>query len=945
MGMRKLSIGILAHVDAGKTTLTESILYLTGVISSQGRVDNKDTFLDTEALEKKRGVTIVSKQAVVTLSADHELNGSYEDVRLTFIDTPGHADFVAETERSLSVMDLAVLLVSASDGVTEHTRKLMYMLGKRRVPYIVFINKTDMVQGDVCDRICEELGEGALRYIDIRDISASMSARESAETHTDEEVRTFMEDAAALSEKTLDKYLEQERIDDTDVTYLMGKGLLHPVIAGSALNNTGTGKLIRLITSHMPNVTYRDELSGKIYKITYENGHKISHIKLTGGCLSVRETLPDDRLTDEKITQIRLYNGSRYESISEATAGDSVALVGPESTFAGMGIGREEDDKDYISRPVLKYDMILPEDMPVRVFLPKLKEILQENPEMAMTEYTSDTERKGYDTSAGYITAGQEGMTAARTESRESGRIPVSVMGKFSLEILAAIIKERFDIDVTFDNGSVIYKETIAWPVVGFGHFEPLRHYAEVHILMEPLPEGSGIEVASDVSVDELDLNWQKTVLSTIMTELPKGVLVRASLTDMKFTLIAGRAHTKHTQSTDFKEATKRAIRQGLMKGESVLLEPCYEFMMKVPVSVLGKAMNDIGLMGGEGRITAQDEEYAHIEGTAPAGALTNYQSELTGYSSGRGSIELAAALYRPCTADTAADIIKEAGYDPDSDPENISGSVFTEHGAGSFIPWYECEDRMHLPDISGRYLDTDDDMMTDEERLRREAQSVASKAAYRQGSLTERLEAIGTEEIDRILRSSTHANVGQIRRYKKKSYKPAVRTSYEAAGRKSPDDSAGQKGSLHRPDKKETKRKQYLLVDGYNIIHAWDELKVLTGSSIELEGARYKLLDMLSEYAVVKDLTTIVVFDAYKVSGHVTEKMDYMGIHVVYTKEAETADQYIAKFTLEKAKESDITVATSDNLIQLIIRGEETRLMSARELREDVRLIHSQHE
>lgn len=925
--MKKLSIGILAHVDAGKTTLTESILYLTGVISSQGRVDNKDTFLDTEALEKKRGVTIVSKQAVVTLDAGHALNKSGEDVRLTFIDTPGHADFVAETERSLWVMDLAVLLISAADRVTEHTRKLIYMLNKRRVPYIVFINKTDMVQEDVCDRICEELGDGAFRYVGAYSVHTDHMAGDheghTDATHTgtqsDEAVRTFMENAAALSERTLEKYLEEERLDDEDITYLIRKGLLHPVIRGSALNNSGTDELMRFITAHMPDISYRDELSGKIYKITYENGHKISHIKLTGGHLYVRDTLPDDRLADEKITQIRLYSGRRYESVSKAAAGDSVALVGLENTFAGMGIGREADDKEYVSRPVLRYDMILPKDVPVRVFLPKLKEILAQNPEMALGEYTD--------------------KTMLQTDSHSSDRIGISVMGRLGLEILAAQLKERFDIDVTFDNGSVIYKETIAGPVVGFGHFEPLRHYAEVHILMEPLPIGSGIEVASDVSVDELDINWQKTVFATIMTELPEGVLTSAALTDMKFTLIAGKAHTKHSQSTDFKEATKRAIRQGLMKGESILLEPCYEFTIKVPVSVLGKTMNDIGLMDGEGKITAQDEDYAYIEGMAPAEGLANYQSELTGYSSGRGIIDIGSSLYRPCTTDKADSVIAGAGYDPDSDPDNISGSVFTEHGAGNFVPWYECEDRMHLPDISDRYLD--DDVLTGDEILNDRAEAALRQPGHREGSLSERLEAIGTDEIDQILRSSTHANAGQIKRNKKKTYKAAVRTSYGRSDRASSYDGDGHKGALGKPDKKAQERKRYLLVDGYNIIHAWDELKVLTGSSIELEGARYKLLDMLSEYAAVMGLETIAVFDAYKVSGHMTEKLDYMGIHVVYTKEAETADQYIAKFSLENARESDITVATSDSLIQLIIRGEETHLMSARELREDVRRVH----
>ncbi|MBQ9606153.1 MAG: TetM/TetW/TetO/TetS family tetracycline resistance ribosomal protection protein [Lachnospiraceae bacterium] len=869
--MKKLSIGILAHVDAGKTTLTESILYTLGEIRTQGRVDNGDAFLDTESLEKKRGVTIYSKQAVVSLSKDSPRNLSGEDVRLTFIDTPGHTDFAGETERAMSVMDLAVLIISAPDGVTDSVKKLAYMLSHYRVPYVIYVNKMDMPEtsrNETAKHLKKELGSGAIEYM--------------------EQIQDILEDIATLSESTIEKYLDEGFITNKDITSLFYSGKFHPVLFGSAIKNEGTEELIKVITKYLPDISYREELSAKIFKIAYENGHKLSFAKITGGEVSVRDTLPDERLGDEKITQIRMYNGGRYETLQSAGAGDVVTFVGVEGTFTGMGIGMESDDTDMINRPVLRYKMILQDDVPLRTFIPKIKELASEDPLLNL-----DTGKNG-------------------------DEINISVMGDFQLEILALTIEERFGIKVTFDNGEIIYKETITEPVIGYGHFEPLRHYAEVQLLMEPLPQGSGIEVGSAISVNELGINWQKTVMSALIKDLPAGVLTGAELTDIRFTITGGRAHIKHTDSQDFREAVRRAVRQGLMKTGSVLLEPYYEFSIFLPAENLGKAINDISLMNGSSSVERQDETGALLKGAAPAKELVNYQSELTKYTSGQGRISLSFHGYKPCDASETDHIVEKSGYDPEKDPDNVSGSIFVEHGAGRYVPWDECEEMMHVPKREAEFLKSD--VQPEEERLAREA-----KKARRIGSLSEKLEAIGTDEIDEILRKATHSNAGVQSKSSKWNYYHR-NTSASSDTRKRVSANAGIKP-------------KYLLVDGYNIIHAWDELKMyLSDGSIGMDSAKYKLLDIMSEYRVLRDTEIIVVFDAYKAKGHVTEKMDYLGVHIVYTKEAETADQYIARFTIQNAKDLDITVATSDGMVQLIIRGEGSRLMSARDLLEDVK-------
>ncbi len=922
--MKKISIGILAHVDAGKTTLTESILYRSGVIKTPGRVDNGDAYLDTESLEKKRGVTIYSKQAVVDLGADHPLNISDEDVRITIIDTPGHVDFIGEAERSMSVLDLAVLMISAPDGVTDSVKRLKMMLESYKVPYVIFINKMDMyVQGAsaITSQITSDFDQGIILLNDKgfpNGVSAECagtlkkSGSDNACMNASDIIRDdILEDIASLSESTIEKYLEEGAISIDDISELLYSGRFHPVICGSALSHDGTEDLVRMITAFLPHKDYSVDFGAKVFKLIYEDGHKISFMKITGGQVSVRDILPDERLDGEKVTGLRLYSGGKYTTMEQAEAGDVIAVLGPENTFVGMGIGIESDEKDLISRPVLRYELLLPDDIPARTFVPKIKEIEASDPLLKLEFQSESSDSRGKNKArelpASYLPSG----------------IFISVMGEFQLEILTSTIEERYGIKVLFDRGDIIYKETIAYPVVGYGHFEPLRHYAEAHILMEPLPAGSGIEVASALSVNDLSINWQKTVLSTIINELPTGVLTGSELTDIKFTLIAGKSHTKHTESRDFAESTRRAIRQGLMKAGCVLLEPCYEYRMTVPSGSLGRAMNDIGMMNGTSAIDSSDTETAVISGKAPARNIFNYQSELTKYTSGKGRITLNFAGYEPCDEEYADTVTEATDYDPDNDVKNPTGSVFCSHGAGYYVPWYECESMMHVESREDEFLYGY--VESEEEKAEREADLVirAAKENAAKGSLSNRLYSMGTDEIDKILRDSTHSNASSKKGSTKRVYHQKKVISAQ---------------DVKRPAyKPQAQKPKYLLVDGYNIIYAWDELKsLLTADPYGMDGAKYRLLDMLSEYKVLKDTEVIAVFDAYKVKGHVTEKMDYMGVHVVYTKTAETADQYIARFTVENSKNLDITVATSDGLVQLIITGENAKRLSARDFKDE---------
>ena len=886
--MRKLTLGILAHVDAGKTTLTESLLFNLGMIRTAGRVDNGDAFLDTEVLEKKRGVTILSKQALCDLGRDNEMNKCGDDVRITLIDTPGHTDFIGEAERALSVLDLALLLVSGPDGVTASTRRLVSMLKNYKVPYMVFVNKMDMClrpEEELIDELTGILGEGFVKF---------------------EDFGSKMEEIASISESTIEKYLEDGKLDKDDITELIYSGRFHPVVFGSALKNDNIDSLVKLITEYFPDIRYKDSFSAKVFKIGYEGGAKLTFAKITGGSINVRNEIADERLSGEKISQIRSYSGGKFENISTAEAGDVVTFLGLENTFVGMGIGEEFDEETPLCQPVLRYDLELPIDTPMRTFLPKLRELCLEDPLLQL-------------------------------EIMDEDRVSISVMGAFQKEILKETIKERFNVSVNFVKGSFVYKETIASPVIGYGHFEPLRHYSEVQILMEPLPRGTGIEVASDLSVNDLDINWQKTIISTITNHLPVGVLTGAPLTDMRFTLIAGKAHLKHTDSQDFRESVRRAIRQGLMKTVNILLEPVFDFNISLPTESVGRVMTEISEMGGKCTMAADGT----LTGNAPARCISDYQTKLTEYTSGRGTIELKFAGYMDAPDDISQEVLADKNYDPDNDRNNPSGSIFIDHGAGYYVPWYECEALMHLDSRESDYFETGNE--TDDERIKREAEQLKRAAeSGRTNSDEARSLALGTDEIDDILRSATHSNAGKENRRTKRVY--LSKSTVQAETR-----STNARKSVIKPA---PDKKKYLLVDGYNIIHAWKNLKVLIEDknvskdrqSLDLESARFKLLDMMSEYKALKGTEIIVVFDAYNVKGHFTEKMDYLGVHVVYTKEAETADQYIARFTVENSKNLDITVATSDGMIQLIIRGENSKMLSAAQLEGDYKSLREMY-
>lgn len=930
--MKKITMGILAHVDAGKTTLTESLLFNTGMIRSAGRVDNGDAFLDTEELEKKRGVTILSKQALIDMSKDYEGNKAHDDVRITIIDTPGHTDFIGETERALSVLDIAVLLVSGPDGVTATTGRLISMLETYRVPYLVFVNKMDMCHRTKED-ITKELKEAGEGFVDFTSLIGS-SVLDIPDTQNEEPIDLDMdiwEEIASLSEETIEKYLDTGVISKSDVQSLLSGGRLHPVLYGSALKGEGVNEFISILTGFLPDIKYREDFSAKVFKLGYEDGHKLSFVKVTGGSVSVRDML-NIRIAaeeehgsaeiSEKISQIRLYNGERYESIDKAEAGDVVTFVGLEGTYVGMGLGSEPDDKRALCQPVLRYNIILPIDMPHRVFIPKFRELVAENPLLYL-------------------------------EVSENETITISVMGEFQLEILEALILDRCNVKVTFVPAGIILKETIASPVIGFGHFEPLRHYAEVQIMMEPLPRGSGIEIGSALSVNELGINWQKTILATISNDLPKGVLTGSALTDIRFTLVAGRAHLKHTDSQDFREAVRRAIRQGLMKTENVLLEPYFSFTLNLPADNVGRALNDISEMGGSCTVQGSKEKNGEVittlTGDAPARLISNYQVKLTGYTSGRGVLDMKLSGFKDCPEDIQSELIEEKGYEPDTDKNNVSGSIFIEHGAGYYVPWFECEAKMHLPSREAEFLYTEE--MSEDEKLLIEAGKVKAAAKQREAHMAfeERFEAIGTDEIDVILRSSTHANSKNKKERIPGYFGPEFSYDNYSGVADSSEVSEGtgtnENNKYLKRRVKEKMKEKFLLVDGYNIIHAWNSLKGLLSDvsapadrqSLDLEAARVKLLEIMSEYMVLKDIEIIVVFDAYNVKGHMTEKMDYLGVHVVYTKQAETADQYIAKFTLQNAKNFDITVATSDSMIQLIILSENAKKMSAADLEADV--------
>lgn len=837
--MKKLVVGILAHVDAGKTTLSEALLYVSGKIRKLGRVDNKDAYLDTYELERARGITIFSKQAVFEVG----------DTRITLLDTPGHVDFSAEMERTLQVLDYAILVVSGADGVQGHTKTLWHLLEIYKIPVFIFVNKMDQ-NGTNKDKVINEIK----KQLDDRCIEFS-----------EENPEEFFDRLAMCDEMIMETYLEKGRVETSQISAAVKERKVFPCFFGSALKLEGVEEFIHGLMKYTVVPSYPNEFGAKIFKITRdEQGNRLTHMKLTGGKLKVRDVLTNG-VWEEKVNQIRIYSGEKFEAVSEVDAGTVFAVTGLTQSRPGEGLGIEKSSGAPLLEPVLQYQIILPEGCDPRAMLPKLRQIEDEEPELNIVW------------------------------DEQLQEIRVRVMGEVQIEILQSIIKSRFGVDVAFDDGSIVYKETIANTVEGVGHFEPLRHYAEVHLLLEPGERGSGLKFDVNCSEDVLAKSWQRLVLTHLEEKVHKGVLTGSAITDMKITLVSGRAHNKHTQGGDFRKATYRAVRQGLKEAESILLEPYYDFQLEVPEKMVGRAMMDIEKMHGTCEISQINGDMAVLVGSAPVVTMRNYQKEVVAYTKGLGRLFCSFKGYEPCH--NAQEVIERIGYDSERDVENPTGSVFCANGVSFLVSWDEVKNYMHVESYFQK--------KEDEENLNQNRPVYSGE------------KAISLEEIDQIMNKTFYANQGRKSAWKRQ--KASEERYYKPA--------AGAK----RHEAKE----EYFLVDGYNIIYAWPELKKLADEN--LDGARMKLLDMLSNYQWIRRCHVIVVFDAYRVEGHKEEIIDYYNIHVVYTREAQTADQYIEKFAYENSKNYDITVATSDGLQQIIVRGEGCALLSARELKAEL--------
>lgn len=899
--MSKTVLGILAHVDAGKTTLSESILYLTGSIRKLGRVDNKDAFLDTYSLERERGITIFSKQAEI------EMRGrSY-----TLLDTPGHVDFSAEMERTLQVLDYAVLVISGADGVQGHTQTLWRLLARYEVPTFIFVNKMDQNGTDrraLMEEIRQRLGDSCI------DFSEEADARN--------------ENLAMCDEKVLEAYLEKGTVTDEQVRRMITGRKVFPCFFGSALKLTGVQELLDGIAKWTEEKQYPETFGARVFKIARDaQGGRLTYMKITGGSLKVKAQLrgpirrrqeaggeAEDTLSgkdasagewEEKVNQIRIYNGTKFETVDAASAGTVCAVTGLTQTQAGDGLGAEDEQVVPLLEPVLTYRVELPEGSDLHKVLHQLRQLEEEEPELHIVW------------------------------DNISGQVLVQLMGEIQTEILQQMIHERFGLEVKFGTGQIVYKETIAAPVEGVGHFEPLRHYAEVHLLMEPLEAGSGLVFDTVCSENMLDRNWQRLILTHLEEKVHRGVLMGAPITDMRITLIAGRAHQKHTEGGDFRQATYRAVRQGLQKAESVLLEPYYRFRLELPQRLVGHAMTDIEKMSGRFELGENEGETAVLTGMAPVSEMREYQKDVAAYTGGTGRLFCTMAGYYPCH--NTEEVLVASAYDPERDLANPTGSVFCAHGAGFVVPWYEVEDYMHL---EGAGLDGETAGAGDEDTV------MAAKAkAARSRSIAPSL--ADDKELEAIF-VRTYGEIKRRKPQKERTFRGADTSYSEVSGSSGKmtgglSDSSG-KGSWRGEKKQQENRRQataqesYLLVDGYNIIFAWEDLHELSEHS--MDAARNKLMETLSNYQGYTSQRVILVFDAYKVEGFPGEVTKWHNIDVVFTKEAETADQYIEKTAHAIGRKYKVTVATSDGLEQVIIRSQGCLLMSARELRQEIERI-----
>ena len=824
---QQISAGLLAHVDAGKTTLSEALLYVSGARRTLGRVDHRDAFLDTHVLERARGITIFSKQARLTT----------EHLDVTLVDTPGHADFSAEAERTMPVLDCAVLVISGTDGVQAHTVTLWRLLEKYQVPVVLFINKMDLPgtnREKLLSSLRQNLSSGCV------DFGAS-----------EEEIA---EAAALCDEALLENYLETGTVTPGNIRGLVAKRKLFPCCFGSALKLEGVKELLDVLDAYAPRQQWGSDFGARVYKISRDpQGNRLTWLKITGGSLPVRSVISyhntKDEQLEEKAVQLRLYSGEKFTAVDTATAGMLVAVTGLSGTWAGQGLGKEAGAPAPVLEPVMTYRVALPSGTDPMTFLPKMRQLEEEDPQLHVVW------------------------------NDRLKQIFVQIMGKVQLEILRSLIQQRFSLDVNLDQGRIYYKETIADTVEGVGHYEPLRHYAEVHLLLEPLPQGSGLVVSTRCSADVLEAHYQNLVLTHLLEKTHVGVLTGAPITDMKITLLIGRAHIKHTEGGDFRQATYRAVRQGLMQAQSVLLEPWYDFRLTLPTEQIGRAITDIRAMGGEFDAPEAVGNTSTLQGQVPASELGDYADQLAAYTQGRGQLQLSLHGYAPCH--NAEKVIKEIGYDPLADIANTPDSVFCDHGAGFHVPWNRVKDYMHLesglkpkPAVITRNLQPDDKAL--EEIMRRQF-----------GDLTTTL-------------------------YKAPENRPAE-----------------EKLTIRPP------RQQYLIVDGYNIIFAWDSLAET--AKHDLDAARRSLCDALSSYAGFKKCRLVLVFDGYKVKGSPGKKEQFHNIQVVYTAEGETADAYIEALVSQVGTNYNLRVATSDSLVQLSRLRRGVLRMSARELQQEV--------
>lgn len=868
--MRKLTIGILAHVDAGKTTLSEAMLYVSGSIRKLGRVDKKDAFLDTYELERERGITIFSKQAQMT----------YGETAITLVDTPGHVDFSAETERTLQILDYAILVIDGMDGVQGHTLTLWRLLQRYRIPVFIFVNKMDRDGAD---------GTALLKELQARLHENCMDFSDEAVLGGGKEA--FYEQAAMTKEAALEEYLETGELTGETIKELIRERKLFPCFFGSALRLNGVKEFLAGLDTYTRSPVWPKEFGAKVFKVTRDGqGNRLTFFKVTGGSLPVRSLLE----TGEKVNQLRMYSGEKYETVSEARAGGIYAATGPLKTYPGQGLGIEKASKAPVLEPVLTYRILLPEGCDPAVMLTRLRQIEEEEP---LLHIVWDEKLK---------------------------EIQAKLMGEIQTEILKRLILERFQTEVEFGTGHIVYKETVRNAVEGVGHFEPLRHYAEVHLLLEPGEPGSGLVFDTCCSEDDLDKNWQRLILTHLEEKEHRGVLTGSVITDMKITLTAGRAHLKHTEGGDFRQATYRALRQGLRTAESVLLEPFYEMRLEVPGKMTGRAMTDMEKLCQNFELLGTQGDLTVLTGTAPVALVRDYPKEVNAYTKGQGRVFLSLKGYAPCHNER--EVIEQTGYDPERDTENPAGSVFCAHGAGFIVEWDKVRDYMHVE--STLPLDERGVLLKNGGGETEGTEGAYASKAGREKSLQKEekgleshlWESMGTDEVDRILEQTFYAN------------------SKDKSGAKSKMPWKKSKAAIPVKTvegKPVRKKEEYLLVDGYNIIFGWEELREL--SKRDMNGARGRLLDILCDYQGVKGCRLIVVFDAYRTKGHDTKVEDYHNIHVAYTKEAQTADQFIEKFAHENGQKYNITVATSDGLEQIIIRGQGCLLLSARELKAEI--------